>query len=78
MKHVKHISSIKYTQHEVAFCLLGVKNIFNQLKDEETLQGYATESHKWEKFQQKTREKKKKQQTTKQQYLFAYVPLWGP
>jgi len=36
-----------------------VKNIFNQLKDEETLQGYATESHKWEKIQQKTRQKKK-------------------
>lgn len=35
-----------------------MKNIFNQLKDEETLQGYATKSHKKEQFQQKTREKK--------------------
>jgi len=29
-----------------------VKNIFNQLKDEETLQGYATESHKKEKIRE--------------------------
>lgn len=58
MKHVKHISSIKYTQHGVTSFLLGVKNIFNQLKDEETLQGYATESYKKEKIKQKTRKKK--------------------
>lgn len=42
-----------------------MKNIFNQLKDEETLQGYATESHKKEKNQRRLIGKSK-----------ATVPLW--
>ena len=50
-----------------------MKNVFNLLKDEETLQGYATEGHEKEKNQRRLVGKK-----AKQQYLFRYVPFLRP